>query len=157
MVLILVCQQFGTALGVATSNVAIASSSILKGVDLMKSGFKASQIPPQVHGNTNNGDIMLAMDENCFHILKMSVRYDYAKRIDDYFTKYGYRINELKVPNIHTRQYFNYIQIADDFDLGYGEIPSKYLKVINDTARKGTTIWHNHNSIGDYTVNNINI
>ena len=52
---------------------------------------------------------------------------------------------------------FNYIQIADDFDLGYGEIPSKHLKVINDTAKKGVTIWHNHSSIGDYTVNNINI
>ena len=147
----------GTALGIATGNVAIASTSMVRGVDLMKSGFEASQVPPQVHGNTNNGDIMMAMDENCFHILKMSVRYDYAKRIDDYFTKYGYKVNELKIPNIHTRQYFNYIQIADDFELGYGEIPSKHLKVINDAAKKGVTIWHNHSKIGDYTVNNINI
>ena len=142
------------AVGVATGNAVLAQSSLLKGADLLKSGIKASQTPPQSHGNTNNGDIMLAMDENCFHILKMSIRSDYAKRIDDYFTKYGYRVNELKTPNITSRMNFNFLQIAEDSDIGYGEVPSKSMEVINGACRSGVTIWHNHANIGNYSLNN---
>lgn len=119
--------------------------------------FRDAKLKPSISGGNNTGDVNFSSDKNIFKLYKMRPKDEYIKIIDKYFTKYGYRINELKVPNIHTRQYFNYIQIADDFDLGYGEIPSKHLKVINDTAKKGVTIWHNHEKIGDYTVNNINI
>ncbi len=144
----------GAIAGAGTGNVAMTTTSLLKGADLLKSGIEASQTPPQSHGNTNNGDIMLAMDENCFHVLKMSIRSDYAKRIDDYFTRYGYRVNELKTPNISSRTYFNFLQIAEDSDIGYGEIPSKSMEVINGACRSGVTIWHNHANIGNYSLNN---
>lgn len=110
--------------------------------------------PPQVNGNTNNGDIMMSMNENCFHVFKMSIRYDYAKRIDDYLTRYGYKVNELKTPNITSRQNFNYIQISSDSVFGYGEVPEKYMDEINKIVRNGTTIWHNHTNIGNYSVSN---
>lgn len=144
----------GTVAGIASGNVAIASSSMLKGVDLMKSGIEASLTPPQVNGNTNNGDIMMAMDENCFHVFKMSIRYDFAKRIDDYFSRYGYKVNSIKVPNITGRQNFNYIQISDDSVIGYGEIPNKYMDEINNICKNGVTIWHNHQNIGNYNIEN---
>lgn len=120
----------------------------------MKSGIEAYMTPPQVNGNTNNGDIMMSMNENCFHVFKMSIRYDYAKRIDDYLTRYGYKVNELKTPNITSRQNFNYIQISSDSVFGYGEIPEKYMDEINKIVRNGTTIWHNHANIGNFSVSN---
>lgn len=138
-----------TAGGVLTGN--------FTGVPSLIGQFREATLKPSIQGGNNTGDVNFSAGRNTFKIYKMRAKNEYIKIIDDYFTKYGYKINELKVPNIHTRQYFNYIQIADDFDLGYGEIPSKHLKVINDTAKKGVTIWHNHSKIGDYTVNNINI
>ena len=150
-----VAGQFaGTAFGLATGNYALSAGTLVNGLAIMKEGYEVSQQPPQNHGNINNGDIMLALDENCFHIFKMSIRYEWAERIDRFFTKYGYRVNKLKVPNVTGRPIFNYIQIASDEDVGFGSIPSNYFKIINDACRKGVTIWHNHNNIGDYTLNN---
>lgn len=120
----------------------------------MQKGLEASQTPPQNHGNTNNGDIMLALDENCFHIFKMSIRYEYAEKIDRFFTKYGYRVNKLKVPNTTNRPIFNFVQIAGDEDIGFSSIPHNFFESINNACRKGVTIWHNHENIGNYTLNN---
>lgn len=97
---------------------------------------------------------MLAMDENCFHIFRMSIKREYAERIDKFFTKYGYKVNQLKIPNITGRTYFNYVQIAGDETIGYASIPAKYFEKINNAFRNGVTIWHNHANLGDYTVNN---
>ena len=144
----------GFTFGLATGNVAIAGTSAVKGVDLLKSGIQASLAPPETHGNTNNGDIMMAMDENCFHLYRMTIKREMAEKIDKYFTKYGYKVNELKIPNINTRQYFNYIQIANDETIGFGSIPSKMLETINKACRDGVTIWHNHDNIGNYNLNN---
>ena len=49
---------------------------------------QASLVPPQNHGNTNSGDLMTASGENCLHIFKKTIRMEYAKIIDDYFTKF---------------------------------------------------------------------
>ena len=89
-----------------------------------------------------------------FTVYKMSIRAEYARVIDDFFTRKGYKINRLKVPNITGRRYFNYIQIASEDVLGYGEIPEEYMQTINDIARNGVTIWHDHDNLGDYSVNN---
>ena len=84
----------------------------------------------------------------------MSIKSEYAKMIDDYFTKYGYQVNTLKVPNIIGRQNWNYIQIANDDEIGNGSVPSSYMEEINNAVRRGITIWHNHSNIGNYSLNN---
>lgn len=144
----------GTLLGTAVGSVEVTSTSIVKGIDLMKQGIQASMSPPQNHGNTNNGDIMLSLDENCFHIFRMTIKREYAERIDNYFTKYGYKTNKLKIPNVTGRPVFNYIQIAGDDEIGFGSVPSKYFDIINKICRNGVTIWHNHNNVGNYNLDN---
>ena len=84
----------------------------------------------------------------------MRAKTEFLKQIDSYYTMYGYRINEIKTPNITGRVNFNYIQISEADDLGYGNIPSPALKTINDIARRGVTIWHNHANLGNYSVTN---
>ena len=84
----------------------------------------------------------------------MCIKAEYAKIIDEYFTRFGYKTNLTKVPNINGRTYFNYVQIADSEVIGYGEVPNKYMDEINNIFRRGVTIWHDHSNIGDYTVNN---
>lgn len=84
----------------------------------------------------------------------MRCKDEYMKQIDSYFAMFGYKVNEVKIPNITGRVNFNYIQISEADDLGYGNVPSVALKTINDIARRGVTIWHNHANLGNYTVTN---
>jgi hypothetical protein len=44
--------------------------------------------------------------------------------------------------------------VGSSDDVASGSIPQKYMKEINDAFRKGITIWHDHNSIGNYSVSN---
>lgn len=84
----------------------------------------------------------------------MRVKNEYLKIIDDYFTKFGYKVNTVKHPNISGRSIFNYIEIESSAEIGYGEVPSKAMEVINGACRSGVTIWHNHANIGNYSMNN---
>ncbi len=84
----------------------------------------------------------------------MRCRVEFLKIIDDYFTRFGYQINRVKIPNITGRPAFNYIEIGTGENFAYGEVPANSLDEINKIARSGVTIWHNHNNIGNYDINN---
>ena len=110
--------------------------------------------PDSARGNINGGDVVTGGKKNTFYYYQCSVKYEYAKIIDEFFSRYGYKVNETKIPNITGRTYWNYIQIADTDTLGYGEIPQRFMDDINRIARTGTTIWHSHSNIGNYSLNN---
>lgn len=80
--------------------------------------------------------------------------------IDDFFTRMGYSINRVKVPNMGHRQNYNYVQIASDDNCAkinnHNNIcpPSKDMESINNLFRRGITIWNNHSNLGNYSVSN---
>ena len=137
-----------------TGNIGGALSSTLSIANSVNQVFVHSMVPQQAKGNANSGDVIQGMRMNTFTYYKMSVKEEYARVCDEYFSRYGYKINENKVPNITGRRYWNYIQIADSESLGYGEIPQRFMDDINNIARRGVTIWHDHSKIGDYSLNN---
>ena len=67
---------------------------------------------------------------------------------------FGYQINRVKVPNITGRTHWNYVEIGPSEDIGYGDVPTSYMEVINNACRKGVTIWHNHANVGNYSLSN---
>ena len=82
-----------------------------------------------------------------------SIRGEYAKIIDNYFTMYGYACHQVKTPNLHTRQSFNYIKTIGAVARGYA--PANDLRIIQDIFNKGITFWHTAlDSIGNYGLNN---
>lgn len=109
--------------------------------------------PLQANGGSNQGDFNFAGTRG-FNVQRRSIKEEYAKIIDDYFTRFGYKTNRLKIPNITGRTYWNYIEINSGDELGYGSVPNNFMTIINDIAHKGTTIWHNHTNIGNYNLNN---
>ena len=139
------------------SSINTADAGILAGVnsamDLIGDFKQASMLPDSVHG-TNNGDINWSSTYNTFCYKKMRCEDEYLKIIDEYFTKYGYKINRVKLPNITSRTYFNYLKIANGEKLATGNVPLLALNEINQIAQNGVTIWHNVGNIGDYTLNN---
>lgn len=116
--------------------------------------FIGADLLPSISGGNNSGDVNFSAMENCFDVHYMRAKDEYIKIIDDYFTKFGYLVNSLKVPNVTGRTYWNYVSINKGDIVGFGEIPSTALDQINEIFYKGVTIWHNHANIGNYSLNN---
>lgn len=111
-------------------------------------------IPNQAEGNTNTGDVIFAMGRARYSFYKMSITREYAERIDSFFSRYGYKVNKVKQPNINSRTQFNYVKVGGLDDLITGNIPATDLEEINRIFRKGVTIFHNYANIGNYTISN---
>ena len=146
----------GTAIGVATggAGLAVAGLSVASTIGNLVGQFRKADLLPSIQGGTNTGDVNFSMLTNNFVLHHMRVKTEYLRIIDDYFTRFGYKINRVKVPNITGRTYWNYIEIGESEEIGYGDVPSNYMQLINDACRRGVTIWHNHSNIGNFSLNN---
>lgn len=138
-----------------------STSGVIGLVNSMDEIRRAHMIPPQSGGNINCGDVMVSTRENTFHFYRMTIKYEFAERIDQYFTRVGYRVNKVKVPNMSNRTNYNYVQVAQEENLAYPNnynnicLPANALDQINSLFRNGITIWNNHGNFGDYSVSNV--
>ena len=65
---------------------------------------------------------------------------------------FGYKINNVKVPNITGRRNWNYVKTIDcNVD---GDIPQTDLNIIKTMFNNGVTLWHNPNNIYNYSLDN---
>lgn len=119
----------------------------------MSSIYEHSLQPASARGGTNQGDLNYAR-RNTFNIYKMSIKRENAIIIDRYFSRFGYKVNEVKTPSLTSRQQFNFIKVGGMDELIHGDIPANDLEEINSVLRKGVTIFHNYNNIGNYTISN---
>lgn len=116
--------------------------------------FYQASLLPNISGGQANGDIIWTANRNRFSFRQMRAKTEYMKIIDDYFTRFGYAVRKLETPNITGRKCWNYVEIGSSEEIGYGEVPTKFMNTINNACRKGVTIWHNHANIGNYDLNN---
>ena len=112
---------------------------------------KASILPDQVNGQTT-GDVNFAIGRCGFTFYKMSVRYEMARIIDEYFTMFGYKVARVKHINIKTRRYWNYIKCIQPNILG--DIPQEDMNEIKSMFTNGVTFWHDPSKYLDYSQNN---
>lgn len=105
-------------------------------------------------GNINAGDLAYSTKKMNFSMYRMSIKEETARIIDNYFSRFGYKVNEVKTPNLNSRTKFNFIKVGGMDELVSGNIPANALEEINSIFRKGVTIFHNYNDIGNYTISN---
>lgn len=110
------------------------------------------KMPPMFKGNVNAGDVTYSSAWLDFTYYQMSVKYEYAKMIDDYLTMYGYKVNSLETINPHKRRYFDYIKTIGCNIIG--NVPQKDLEEIRGLFDNGLTIWHEPTKFLDYSVTN---
>ena len=140
-----------TGVGIATGNVALAGGGLAGIGGTMAEIYQHSLIPTTAKGGVNQGDLNFA-DKLCFSVYKKSIKYEYAKIIDNYFDMFGYKINDVKIPNITGRQNWNYVKTIDcNFD---GDIPQTDLNIIKAMFNGGVTFWHNPANILNYSLSN---
>lgn len=114
--------------------------------------YQHSLIPNQAEGNINSSDIMFSLGKSGLSLYQMSIKNEYLKIIDDYFSMFGYKINLVKIPNITGRPNWNFVKTIDcNFD---GDIPQNDLNVIRSMFNNGVTLWHNANSMYNYSLDN---
>lgn len=108
--------------------------------------------PPQHVGNASIGDVNFASRQTTFTAYTMTIKNEYAKMIDDYFSMYGYKVNSLKTPNIHKRSNWDFIKCID-VNLE-GDIPEADMSKIRALFNNGCTFWHTTSYFLDYSRTN---
>lgn len=114
----------------------------------------ANSVPNTVKGNLGAGDLTysLASTDIGFKFMKFEVRVEIARKVDRYFDMYGYRVNEIKVPNTKTRRYWNYLE-TQNVNLT-GDIPQEALSELKAIYNAGITIWHDPSNFLNYDLVN---
>lgn len=147
-----------TGLGLASSIVGgigmVAGGSVLGGLSsiamntasTMNEIARAQSIPDQNRGN-NNGAIDVATKTKDFYFKRMQITREYAVMLDDYFDRYGYACNKLKVPDISSSAH-NFVKTQNCTITG--SVPNNDLKTIKDIFNSGITFWKNNDNIGNY-------
>ena len=115
-------------------------------------------VPISVSGNVNNADVLACGRNFGTYAIPTSIQYQFAERIDKFLTRYGYATNKIKLPNQTGRAVYNYLEIAAGESIGVSNatisVPADAMDVINNAYRKGVTIFHNIDQIGDFNLAN---
>lgn len=149
----------GGLAGTAATGNALGIAQAVGGVgdifSTMQENYRHSMIPDSAKGNANSGDVTFSAGNMDIPLYKMSIRSEFARAIDGYFSMYGYKVNSIKIPNINTRVNWNYVKcIGANIE---GLIPEYYIDEIRSMFNAGITLWHNASTFLDYTQNNGNV
>lgn len=130
----------------------VAMEGVNMALDRAKGMYNASIANDITVGSINNGSINVADQMQQFFGGRCCITAEYAKIIDDYFTRFGYATNKLKIPNRSIRPHWNYVKTAGCTLTG--SIPADDMKRLCSIYDQGITFWRNGSEIGDYTLDN---
>ena len=107
----------------------------------------AKTFPPSLRGNSVGGALGSAYKIG-YKVEKMSINAQQAKAIDNYFTMYGYKLNELAVPNMHARPHYTYVKTVGC--KVNGGAPDESIVNIENIFDNGIRFWVNASEVGKY-------
>lgn len=156
--------QTQTGLGILSSLISAPSNPVGAGLSILNNvtgalmqDYQGSFQTNQTRGNLTSGNGSIGLEKQAFFAGRVSVTAEYARRIDDYFTMFGYAIGNtyhvsaLDDPRDH-RPHFTYLKtVGCDIT---GEIPAESAAKINQIYDKGCRWWKVPSEVGDYSVDN---
>lgn len=144
-------KGISTAVSAATGNAAGALSGAVSEMSDFLSLMDKQKQPEQTRGTVQGNYLMYSAKAGIF-AQKVEAKTEYIVMIDEFFSHYGYSVNETKVPTFHKRPNFDYIKTRDINIVG--DIPNEDIEELENIFNDGVTVWHNINTYGDYNVNN---
>ena len=130
---------------------------ILGGIEkiggIMLENYQHELIANSSVGNVNNGDINVSHHKMGFFFYHKSIKREFAKIIDEFFSMFGYKVNEVKLPNITGRLNWNYVKLLNP-NIEGTEIPESELNEYKSQLENGITFWHNPQTFRDYSQSN---
>jgi hypothetical protein len=134
-------QQRGMMSGtMAAEGVQTAGNSIFELQAITAKIKDIDNVPPQLSKMGSNTYFDYGNGLTGVWIIKKEITDEYRKKLSDFFKMYGYKVNELKVPNLHTRQHFNFVQTAGANLTG--NIPNQDMDRLKSIFDNGITLWH---------------
>ena len=86
-----------------------------------------------------------------FRSTQYTIRPEFARIIDDYFSRFGYKVNRYKIPELRSRENFNYVKTNECYITG--AIPNEAIENISSAFDNGITLWHT-TDVGNYSLPN---
>lgn len=150
----------GAKVGGAKGAIIGAGVGLIKGLisvgsdvaQLMAKKEDLEHTPAQISGQLNSDALNSLMERIEYSFYSMSIRKEFAKIIDDYFTRFGYAIKENKVPNRNVRPYWTYTKTIGCTITG--SVPANDMNAIIQIYNSGITFWKNPSDIGNYSLDN---
>lgn len=115
--------------------------------------YQHSLVPNSASSLSNGGDINVCQDMAGFFFYRYSIKREFAEIIDSYFDMFGYKVNSMEVPNLHTRTNWNYLKIISP-NVESTDVPDTDLNEYKQMLTTGITFWHNINTFRDYSQSN---
>lgn len=145
----------GVLTGVLSGNPLMVGGSVASGLSSVFNTIAKMEdikvLPDQAKGSQNSG-VNVNAGKQTFSLQKLTIPYNNAKTIDDYFSLYGYKVNTVKIPNITGRRNWNFVKTIDcNIE---GDIPQTDLDIIRKMFNNGVTLWHNPSTMYNYSLNN---
>ena len=136
----------GTRAITSTANAISNSASFI--TSLVQQKAEHAEIPNSFVG-TLGGNMSYITDRLGFKITRMRVTAGVAKRIDDYFSVYGYKIMDWKTPKLKVRSNWTFIKTAG-CAIKSTNIPTQFEDAINKIFDNGITFWANTSNFMNY-------
>ncbi len=140
-----------TALRNAEMASSIGGTIYKTGVNYLTTEYDVMATPNTPAGE-QSASCMVAMKELNFRCYEINIIADDAKRIDDFFSMFGYATKRTKVPNISSRPQWNYVK-TQGCSIS-GNIPSVIRSAICELFDNGIRFWNNGDNIGNYSLAN---
>ena len=153
----------GTAMAVSMpwmtptlASLSAASGAVGIGANVMGLAAKvtdAQAMPSQAKGQIMSEYLTAGIERYKYTAKQLSIRADFAKKIDQYFQMYGYASHEIKKPYMHHRQKWWYTKtVGCDIT---GSLPADDIKEICKIFDKGIRFWWDKGRIGTFDTANI--
>lgn len=101
---------------------------------------------------TQGSSALIARDNKNVILKHLTVKREVAESIDQFFDRYGYATEKLKVPNTNVRPHWTYTQ-TKDCAIG-GNVPAFYARKIEEVFNKGVTFWRSIAEVGNFSLDN---
>ncbi len=107
--------------------------------------------PPQLVKMGSNTAFDFGNGYTGVYIIKKQIKDEYINQLSDFFNLYGYKVNRVKLPNFHTRKYWNFIQTVNCTIVG--NFNNDDLTELKNVFDNGITLWHT-DDVGNYALEN---
>ena len=139
----------GIATGLGQRAIQAGGASLIGAtLNVIRAKNKLEATPRPAHGHTTN-DIFNMQNSICgYTCYQMTIKDEYVRIIDEYFSRFGYACHRIKIPNRNARQNWTYVKtVGCEIN---GNLPSDDLSKIKSIYDNGITFWNNGNAIGNY-------
>ena len=113
---------------------------------------KSVAAPHNTGGNTP--DYLTSNRLKGFWFFHRVIRPEFARKIDQFFDRFGYAQHKIDTPNIRARNRWTYVKTVDC--MVHGNIPADAIATIQSIFDGGITWWADTDNVGNYSLlNNI--